>query len=288
MNCGRSQSSTISLPDADVAKLGRSAASEITWTQFLSDCGMKAQEANEARSEKAFEDKYAGNTVFWTGTVDSTKRKPIGSGYFVNIRMDPTESAFGLYDLMLGPRQPDGQCLIAEQGPEGQFMARVLVEGGAIMGHQWDLMGIGAVRAAGPTSAPESSSAKATSVNPAPRQAWRISPSITTAITRPGGKRGRGREKGTEIIPIASLGLGPPCRELNPTDSGSTRAGVHAPLPRPPEETVITSIPFVSRPSPLFPSSPMFPSAAGLPRGLARLLASGRGRRLLALGRDRG
>lgn len=131
----------LSLPDSDVAKLGRLTESDILWPQFLADCGKKAQEANEARTEKVFEERYLNRTINWTGTVDSTKRKLIGSGYDVNVRMDPTESAFGTYDLTLSV--PDGltdRILSLNKGQAVDFTAKFSRQGGLLLGHQLELL----------------------------------------------------------------------------------------------------------------------------------------------------
>jgi hypothetical protein len=151
---------TLSLPDSDVGKLGELAASDIAWPQFIAECGRKAQESNEARTEQAFEETYVGRTVRWTGTVDSTKRKPIGSGYFVNVLMDPTESAFGTFDLMLdAPERLKDEVLSLNKGQRVTFMARFSRQGGALLGHQLDLLTIGPQKPPeqpqrGPTQAP--------------------------------------------------------------------------------------------------------------------------------------
>jgi hypothetical protein len=152
---------TLSLPDADVVKLGGLAASDITWPQFLSDCGREAQKANEARSEQVFDQKYAGRTVNWTGIVDSIRRKPIGSGYFVDVLMDPTQSNFGLYDLTLSaPDNMTEKVLSLNKGQKVEFMGRFSRQGGVILGHQLDLMSIGTAKAVAQPQPKDSSKRK--------------------------------------------------------------------------------------------------------------------------------
>ena len=41
----------------------------ITWEQYLADCGLKAQEVNEARSAQLFAEKYRGRLIRWSGTI---------------------------------------------------------------------------------------------------------------------------------------------------------------------------------------------------------------------------
>ena len=72
----------------------------ITWEQYLADCGLKAQEVNEARSAQLFAEKYRGRLIRWSGTVVSTSEGFWGR-YSLLVLMSPTESAFGTSDLSL-------------------------------------------------------------------------------------------------------------------------------------------------------------------------------------------
>lgn len=110
-----------------------------------------------ARTEKVFEDKYVGRTVNWTGTVDATKRNPIGTGYGVFVRMDPTESAFGTYDLMLSaPDSLTDKVLGLNKGQRVNFTAKFIRQGGLILGHNLELVAIE------PSKPPEQPQRKAT------------------------------------------------------------------------------------------------------------------------------
>jgi hypothetical protein len=134
---------TLSLPGADVAKLGGLVASDITWPRFVADCGKKAQEANEARTEQIFEEQYVGRVVNWTGNVFSSSRRQIGSGYHLNIRMEPSESAFGFYDLtLLASEAHKEKVLSLNKGQRVDFTCRFTRQGGTILGHQLELLSI--------------------------------------------------------------------------------------------------------------------------------------------------
>ena len=71
-----------------------------TWPDYLQDCGLKAIDANEARSVAAFEAKYKGKTIHWTGRVDTTKDGWWGK-YDMYVLMNPTESTFTKSDLQI-------------------------------------------------------------------------------------------------------------------------------------------------------------------------------------------
>lgn len=134
---------TLSVPDADAGSI----AGGIRWTQFVADCGKKAQEANEARTEQVFEERYLDKVVNWSGTVHSASRKLIGSGYQVLVRMDPTESAFGAYDLSLsGLENMKDSILSLNKGQRVNFSARFIRQGGTILGHELQLLSIEQVK----------------------------------------------------------------------------------------------------------------------------------------------
>ena len=81
------------------------AAIKITWLQYIKECGLDAQRTNEARTETVFKNSYKGRSVHWSGVVYSVQKSLLGKGFMVNIRMSPTESALGTFDLTLSGGQ---------------------------------------------------------------------------------------------------------------------------------------------------------------------------------------
>lgn len=132
----------LSVPDRDVALLGRLAASDIGWDQFLADCGLAAQEENEARTEEAFRRDYRDRIVEWTGRVDSVSES-LTDGFTVGVAMDPTESILGSSDLWLSvPPRMRQDVLALNKGDKITFVARIQRQGGRILNHSLDLLSL--------------------------------------------------------------------------------------------------------------------------------------------------
>jgi hypothetical protein len=110
--------------------------SELSWTSYLADCGLKAQESNEARTEKLFRERYKGKVVHWSGIVDSVKEQEFSKGYYVGVRMTPTESALGASDLTLSAvEQLQDKVLALEKGDNITFSGRLVAQGGRVVNH---------------------------------------------------------------------------------------------------------------------------------------------------------
>lgn len=128
------------VPDSDAGSLLARSDSRITWEQFLGDCGLKAQEANQARTEKVFREKYLGKIIRWTGTVYSVQERNLSSGYTIHVLMQPTESVLGGPDLTLiaGERFKE-QVLALNKGDVIRFSGNLIEQGGRILNHQIEL-----------------------------------------------------------------------------------------------------------------------------------------------------
>jgi len=72
-----------------------------TWQAYLQDCGLKAIDANEARSTQVFEANYKGKTIHWSGKLDTIKPGWWGK-YTILVLMDPTESVMHELDANNG------------------------------------------------------------------------------------------------------------------------------------------------------------------------------------------
>ena len=133
----------LSIPDRDLPSLGRLAATDITWNQFLADCGLTAQEDNEARTEAAFRRDYLENVVEWAGIVSSVSERDFTEGFTIGVTMDPTESVLGGSDLWLSvPAGMRQDVLALNKGDAIAFVARIRRQGGVILNHSLDLIAL--------------------------------------------------------------------------------------------------------------------------------------------------
>jgi hypothetical protein len=66
--------------------------SQISWIQFVNDCGPNAQKANKEKSTKAFNEKFKDKQVEWVGRVKTVSATPKGKTFDVIVNMDPTET----------------------------------------------------------------------------------------------------------------------------------------------------------------------------------------------------
>lgn len=132
----------ISIPDRDLALLGSLAASDLTWEDYLTDCGLPAQKENEARSELVFRRRYQNQFVQWTGTVYSVK-EALADGFLIGVTMDPSESTLGADDLtLIAPTGMQAQVLELNKGDSITFLARLRGQGGFILNHRLELVSI--------------------------------------------------------------------------------------------------------------------------------------------------
>ena len=123
-------------------------AKGITWSQYVKDCGLDAQEKNEARTENTFQTSYKGRSVHWTGIVYSVRKQPIGKGFTVQIRMSPTESSLGTFDLTLSAGEDlQDEVSALNEGDKVEFEAVFKRQGGRVSSHQFDLDHIEPLRA---------------------------------------------------------------------------------------------------------------------------------------------
>jgi len=120
----------------------------LTWLTYLADCGLKAQEANEARSAQAFETKFKGRLVQWSGTVDHTTEAWFGK-YNVFVRMDPTESAINGLDVDAGndiilnvPSKLKSVVLGLNKGDGITFVGTLASQGGHFSNHSTDVVNL--------------------------------------------------------------------------------------------------------------------------------------------------
>jgi hypothetical protein len=87
-----------------------------------------------------FKDKYQGKSIRWAGVVYSLSEKPIGTGFMVLVRMNPTESALGTYDLDLSvPEELKDEVLPLNKGDRVFFEGTISRQGGAIIAHEIQL-----------------------------------------------------------------------------------------------------------------------------------------------------
>jgi len=111
----------------------------ITWEQYLADCGLKAQEVNEARSAQLFAEKYRGRLIRWSGTIVSTSEGFWGR-YSLLVLMSPTESAFGTSDLSLeAPLGMKNTILSLNKGDRIVFDGKITSQGGHFINHKIEL-----------------------------------------------------------------------------------------------------------------------------------------------------
>ena len=111
-----------------------------TWEQYLNHCGVKAQKANQARTEKVFREEYKGKTVSWFGVVHSVSENLL-SGFTVGVSMSPTESEFGSSDITLSvPGSFKDAIVDLNKGNTIRFTGRLTGQGGVFLDHQVELM----------------------------------------------------------------------------------------------------------------------------------------------------
>ncbi len=130
-------------PEVPTPDERRASEPSITWEQFLADCGLEAQEANEAKTEKSFRVKYKGKTVSWEGVIDSVRENPLGDDFLVGIRMTPTQSIVGRSDLTLSAdKRLEGKLLDMKKDQKVRFSGTLHTQGGRIMNHIIELKSI--------------------------------------------------------------------------------------------------------------------------------------------------
>ena len=133
-------------PDVPKPDERRASESSITWEQFLADCGLEAQETNEAKTEKSFRVKYKGKTVSWEGVIDSVRENPLGDDFLVGIRMTPTQSILGRSDLTLSADKGLEETLLnMKKDQKVRFSGTLKTQGGRILDHTIELKSIEAV-----------------------------------------------------------------------------------------------------------------------------------------------
>lgn len=129
-------------PSSNPAPVAKDSAG-ILWTDFIADCGLKAQEVNEAKTEKVFRDKYEGKQVHWSGTIDSVREDPFGNGYLISVQMSPTESKLGGPDVTIAAsNELHDRVLSLKSKDKISFRGRLKQQGGRILNHEIELEAI--------------------------------------------------------------------------------------------------------------------------------------------------
>lgn len=72
---------------------------DVTWAEYLQDCGGEKVIDNYVAAKMTFNEKYENNIVSWSGFYADVKNKNLGLGFFENdhhlsilIKMSPSES----------------------------------------------------------------------------------------------------------------------------------------------------------------------------------------------------
>lgn len=107
----------------------------ITWDLYMFDCGKKAQEKNEVNSVQIFKDLYKGQIVKWTGIVHRVRNKKFSSGYYLSLKMKPTES-FGSDVIVSVPKNVN--VTNWRKGDEITIIGRITRQGGILLDHSLD------------------------------------------------------------------------------------------------------------------------------------------------------
>ena len=116
-----------------------SAGSKITWEQYKRDCGVAAQEANEARAKSNFITKYKGKSIIWSGVIvsidnDGFDRMEAYSELYVRVKMSPSDSIIA--DLKLRfPKKYKDRLLKLNKGDTITFLGTISSMGGSILDH---------------------------------------------------------------------------------------------------------------------------------------------------------
>jgi len=100
---------------------------QISWGQYVKDCGPGAQKADDAASTKVFNEKYKDKPIQWTGRVDSITAKPTGKGYAIVVNMDPTEPEPASSRITLHVTEtPQTQVAALKTGDIAKFTAKLV------------------------------------------------------------------------------------------------------------------------------------------------------------------
>ncbi|MHC4800319.1 MAG: hypothetical protein ACYTF1_27065, partial [Planctomycetota bacterium] len=111
----------------------------ITWQEYVNDCGVQAQKSNEVQAESLFREKYKGKVVKWSGGIMGIESKMLG-GSRITIMMSPCESPITGIDITLNvPRNVDVKSL--NKNDMITFVGRIRIQGGVFTPHQLDWIG---------------------------------------------------------------------------------------------------------------------------------------------------
>ncbi len=113
----------------------------ITWQQYRQDCGVKAQEVNQAKTEEVFRTKYEGKAISWEGTVVSVREGLFGGPYSVHVKMEPSESLGSDLTLSVPVRFKD-TVLSLRKGSILRFEGSIVQQGGVFLDHMIDVSGL--------------------------------------------------------------------------------------------------------------------------------------------------
>jgi len=107
----------------------------------MTDCGKRAQEINEARTEEVFRNRYHGKTVTWEGKVQSVTETLFGGSYLVMVKMSPSESLSS--DVTLSVSKQFKQVVLSlNEGSRIRFTGVIDGQGGAFIDHSIEVVAI--------------------------------------------------------------------------------------------------------------------------------------------------
>lgn len=107
----------------------------ITWVAYMADCGVKAQEQNEARTERKFKQKYKGKRIRWRGRVVNIDTAFLSSGFTISVKMSPSDESL-VSDLSLSiPRTFESLVLALNKADLIEFVGTINSQGGPLSNH---------------------------------------------------------------------------------------------------------------------------------------------------------
>lgn len=112
----------------------------IPWEQYVRDCGFEAQQANEARTVKAFREKYQGKVAEWSGTVQSITEIAAES-FALKVVMNPGDHERREADVCANAgREFEEKLLALNRGDKIRFAVKITSQGGYFLEHGGDLV----------------------------------------------------------------------------------------------------------------------------------------------------
>lgn len=107
----------------------------ITWSEYVSHCGVLAQRANQARTEQWFKREYKGKRIRWSGRVVNVTSAFLSDDYLVLVRMDPTDESLA-FDVSLDVAESFFSIVMSlNKGDPIEFVGTITRQGGSLTGH---------------------------------------------------------------------------------------------------------------------------------------------------------